>query len=392
VQIRTRDMHDKAELGVAAHWRYKEGGRRDATLERKVEQLRALLAPGRGADGDLLDQVGASLFREHVYVFSPKGDVVELPDGATPLDFAYHVHTSLGHRCRGARVDGRMVPLDHRLGNGVAVEIITGKEPQPSRDWLVESLGFLATRSARGKVRAWFRIVDHDEHLRAGRAIAEREFGRRGGAPLAVDEVAGLLGLDSALDLYVALGAGDLSGAQLTAALQRRDRSTAAAEPPAMAAEAPSAPESAAGISVMGVGDLLSQYARCCRPVPPEPIEGYVTLGRGVTIHRASCRNLARMRTRQPDRVLPVAWGQDRDQSYPAQFSVLAFDRRGLVRDVSAVLADARLSIERMTTVTNHAERTADMMVGVRVHDLGELDAVLARIAGLADVIRVQRR
>jgi GTP pyrophosphokinase len=177
----------------------------------------------------------------------------------------------------------------------------------------------------------------------------------------------------------------------LSAALQRRDRSQI--EPlPQPPVEAPTGPESASGISVMGVGDLLSHYARCCGPVPPEPIEGYVTLGRGVTIHRTSCRNLARLRAKQPDRVLPVAWGTDRDQSYPVEFSVLAFDRRGLVRDVSGVLADAKLSIERMNTATNHAERTADMTVGVRVHDLRELDAVLARIAGLSDVIRVQRR
>jgi len=391
VQIRTREMHDRAELGVAAHWRYKEGGARDAGFERKVEQLRALLAPHAAGEEDPLDRVGATLFREHVYVFSPKGDVVELPDGATPLDFAYHVHTSLGHRCRGARVDGRMVPLDHRLANGVRVEIITAKEPQPSRDWLVESRGFLISKSARAKVRGWFRQADHDEHLRAGRAILERELARRSsvGAPTFA-ELAAELGYASAEELSVALGAGDLSAAQLGAALQRRER-TPPSPPPVAEPKAPGR-ETAEGISVMGVGDLLSQYARCCRPVPPEPIEGYVTLGRGVTIHRSGCGNLARMRARQPDRVLPVAWGTDHDQLYPVEFQVLAFDRRGLVRDVSGVLADARLSIERMRTLTNAAERTADMTIGVRVHDLGEFEAVRARIAGLPDVIRVQRR
>ncbi len=393
VQIRTREMHDKAELGVAAHWRYKEGGQRDVGVERKVEQLRAMLAPKRSEDDDLLDRVGATLFREHVYVFSPKGEVVELPDGATPLDFAYQVHTGLGHRCRGARIDGRMVPLDQKLVSGVTVEIVTAREPQPSRDWLVESLGFLATRSARAKVRAWFRNIDHDEHVRAGRVIVERELGRRGGGPPPpVDEVAKLLACGSAEELYLALGAGDLSGAQLGAALLRRDRALAppTAETPGTAAHV--AQESATGVRVMGVGDLLSHYARCCGPVPPEPIEGYVTLGRGMTIHRASCRNLARMRLAEPNRVLSVAWGADRDQLYPVNFTVLAFDRRGLVRDVSGVLADAKMSIERMTTETQTADRTAEMTVGVRVHDLAELDAVLARITGLADVIRVQRR
>ncbi len=288
-----------------------------------------------------------------------------------------------------------MVPLDHRLANGVSVEIIAGKEPQPSRDWLVESRGFLASKSARGKVRAWFRQIDYDEHLKAGRAIVERELARRAaGAPPAIGELAAELGLDSPEALYVALGAGDLSGAQLAAALARRERAAAPATVPGpeATAAAPAGREAAEGISVMGVGDLLSQYARCCRPVPPEPIEGYVTLGRGVTIHRASCKNLARMRARQPDRVLPVAWGTDRDQLYPVEFQVLAFDRRGLVRDVSGVLADARLSIERMRTATNAADRTADMTIGVRVHDLTELEGVLGRIAGLTNVIRVQRR
>ncbi len=393
VQIRTREMHDKAELGVAAHWRYKEGGQRDAGVERKLEQLRALLVPQRDEGDGLLDRVAASLFREHVYVFSPKGDVVELPEGATPLDFAYHVHTNLGHRCRGARVDGRMMPLDLPLVNGVTVEIISGREPQPSRDWLVESLGFLATRSARAKVRSWFRAIDHDEHERAGRTILEREFGRRGGGPPPpVDEVARLLGYESAEALYVALGAGDLSGAQLGAALQRRERALAPPAPGTADIAAQGTQQSASGVRVMGVADLLSHYARCCGPVPPEPIEGYVTLGRGMTIHRASCRNLARMRAHEPQRVLPVAWGADREQLYPVEFSVLAFDRRGLVRDVSGVLADAKMSIERMTTATQAAERTAEMRVAVRVHDLAELDAVLARITGLTDVLRVQRR
>ena len=392
VQIRTREMHERAELGVAAHWRYKEGGRRDVGFEKKVEQLRQLLAPGAVADDDPLGVVGATLFADHVYVFSPDGDVVELPAGSTPLDFAYHVHTSLGHRCRGARIDARMVPLDMKLANGVTVEIIAAKDPSPSRDWLIESRGFLASRSARGKVRAWFRKADEDEHARAGRAILERELGRRTGAPPpALTDLAAELGFASTALLSIALGAGDVSAGQLAAALQRRERATAPAAGPALAAPS-AAPLAAQGIRVMGVGDLLSHFARCCRPVPPEPIEGYVTLGRGVTIHRASCSNLARMRAQVPERLLPVDWGTDRDQAYPVEFSVLAFDRRGLVRDVSGVLADARLSIERMTTVTNARDKTADMTLGVRIHDLTELEAILGRIAGLADVIRVQRR
>ena len=391
VQIRTREMDERAELGVAAHWRYKEGGRRDASFEKKVEQLRALLAPGASLEDDPLAQLGATLFAEHVYVLSPKGDVVELPAGATSLDFAYHVHTSLGHRCRGARVDGRMVPLDHRLTNGATVEIITAKEPQPSRDWLVESHGFLASKSARAKVRAFFRDADESEHLKAGRATLERELARHGGAAVPVAELAAELGHDSAEALYTALGAGAVSAGQLAAALQRRRAPATVSAAPAVA-RGGRGPVAALGLSVMGVGELLSHFGRCCRPVPPEPIAGYVTLGRGVTIHRSSCGNLALLRRRQPDRVLPVDWGTDRERLYPVEFTVRAFDRRGLVRDVSGVLADARLSIERMTTVTNAAERTAEMTLGLKVHDLSELEAVTARIGGLDSVLSVQRR
>jgi GTP pyrophosphokinase len=397
VQIRTREMHERAELGVAAHWRYKEGGRRDPGFERKLERLRAMLQPGPAiaeAD-DLLDRVGASLFAEHVYVVSPKGDVVELPAGSTPLDFAYHVHTNLGHRCRGAKVDGRMVPLDYRLKNGETVEIITAKEPAPSRDWLVESLGFLASKSARAKVRSWFRREDEADHRALGIEVFEREV-ERAGAKLAATatELAHELGHDDADEMYVALGAGDTTPTQLANALQRRLHAAAPAATTTteFVGTAPLPAPSASGVTVMGVGDLLSTYARCCRPVPPEAIVGYVTVGRGVTIHREDCANLRRMREKQPDRVVAVAWGKDATQLYGVEIHILAYDRRGLVRDITGLLADAKLSIDRMSTVTNHAERLADMTVAVRVHALDELDGVLARIRGLPDVVRAGRR
>lgn len=390
VQIRTADMHARAEQGVAAHWRYKEGVREHQALERKIAELRRLLTPDTNDDDDPLARVGATLLRDHVYVFSPKGDVVELTAGATPLDFAYHVHTRIGHRCRGARVDGRMVPLDHRLTSGETVDIITAKEPQPSRDWLVESLGFLASKSARAKVRAWFRELDRDEHLRAGRAIVERELARRTNTGPLIEALSQDLGLGDAAALYVALGAGDLSAAQLAAALQRRERTTSAAVTPHTKAATESTPEAATGVQVMGVGDLLSHYARCCGPIPPEPVLGYVTLGRGVTLHREGCRNLARLRAKQPDRVLPVAWGAERGGLHGADVTVRAFDRRGLVRDVSAVLSDHKLSIERMTTQVR-TDGIADMSIRVRVKDLTELESALARIRAVADVMSAER-
>lgn len=393
VQIRTHDMHDKAELGLAAHWRYKEGRDRDGSFERKVEKLRELLAPRSDADTDPLDSLGPALFQDRIYVLSPRGDVIELPEGSTPLDFAYHVHTDLGHRCRGARVDQRMTTLDRQLRNGETVEVITGKTPNPSRDWLVESLGFLSSKSARAKVRAWFRDTDRDEHLKAGRAIANEVLARHTGAPPAViDALASHLHLPDTEALYVALGAGDLSANQLMAAMQRLERTEHALDAPAAISRSERPEDEAEGLSVMGVSDLLCHYARCCRPVPPEQIIGYVTLGKGVTIHRTDCGNVERLRLKQPDRVLPVSWGHTPNQRYPAELIVVAFDRRGLVRDVTSLLADAKISIDEMHTVTHPTDRTAEMALRVHVHDLLELDHLVTRISALPDVIRVRRR
>ncbi len=393
VQIRTLEMHERSELGVAAHWRYKEGSARDLAYERKLERLRNLLAPVRGAEDappDFLSSVTTSLFAERVYVFSPRGDVTELAAGATPLDFAYQLHTDLGHRCRGAKVNGRMVPLDHRLANGDSVEIITGKQPSPSRDWLVESRGFLATRSARTKVRAYFRRQDEGVNRQAGREILERELAKiPQGATVSIPELLAELDQPSLEQLYLLLGEGEVSAAQVAGAL---DRLLRVEEPPA-GIVAPIAPDrTASGIRVMGVGDLLTTYARCCRPVPPEAISGYVTVGRGVTIHRSDCANLRRLTAKNPDRHIAVDWGTPTDRLYHAEFTVHATDRRGLVRDVSAVLADARLSIERMTTRTDAADTTADMTLAVRVHSVEELERVFARIRALPDVVSVRRR
>ena len=396
VQIRTHEMHERSELGIAAHWRYKEGAARDLAYERKLERLRALLSPtaiiGDGPR-DLLSTLATDLFAERVYVFSPKGDVTELGAGATPVDFAYHLHTDLGHRCRGAKVNGRMVPLDYRLQNGDSVEIITGKQLQPSRDWLVESLGFLATRSARSKVRAYFRKQDEGVNRQAGREILLRELGKLGAEEaVSMPELITMLNVDSADHLHLLLGEGEISAAQVAGALQRMLKRQEPEPETIEPGPAPDTGRTAEGIRVMGIGDLLTTYARCCRPVPPEPIQGYVTVGRGVTIHRADCANLRRLQARHPERQIPVDWGQQAERLFPAEFSVHATDRRGLVRDVSAVLADARLSIERMSTLTDAGGSTADMRLTVRVRSVDELEKVFARIRALPDVVSVRRR
>ncbi len=310
IQIRTHEMHAHSERGVAAHWRYKEGGRGDQAYERKINQLRALLAPD-AEDGarDFLDRMRVELFQDRIYVLSPKGEIVDVPVGGTPLDFAYQVHTDLGHRTRGAKVNGRMVPLDYRLKNSETIEIIAAKKAQPSRDWLSPQSGFLASPRHRNKVRAWFRKQNESQNKQEGRALLEREIQRLGVNIPPMPELLAELRLGSVEELHTALGLGELSGAQLAGAIQRLLHARAARpeETPRPRAARGPAPE----IEVQGVGDMLSTYARCCKPVPPEPIVGYITVGRGVSIHGRSCANLARLRDKSPARVLPVAWGEE---------------------------------------------------------------------------------
>jgi GTP pyrophosphokinase len=397
VQIRTREMHEHAELGVAAHWRYKEGRARDAAYDRKIEWLRELLAPAAAGepDRDYLDRVRSDLFEDRVYVLTPRGEVVDLPRDATPLDFAYHLHTDLGHRCRGAKVNGRMVPLDTKLANGQVVEIVTAKQPQPSRDWLVEQQGYLASARSRAKVRAWFKKQDEGRNRQEGRELLERELARLGiQATIGLPDLLRELKAANVEDLHLALGAGDVTIAQVTGAVQRLQRAAvadtagAARETRRGTTATRAAP---GGLTIEGVGDLLTTFARCCSPVPPEPIAGYITLGRGVTVHRASCANLARLRARQPARVLAVDWGSDEDRRFPAELQIEAYDRRGLVRDITALLAEEKVNIERMNTLTRRPENIADLTIGISVQSLDEIARLITRIRTLPNVISARR-
>jgi GTP pyrophosphokinase len=395
IQIRTREMHDHAELGVAAHWRYKEGAARDAAYDRKIEWLRELLAPASEteSDSDFLSRVRADLFDDRVYALTPKGEVVDLPGGSTPLDFAYHVHTELGHRCRGARVNGRIVPLNHRLANGEVVEIIGGKEAHPSRDWLVEREGFLASPRSRSKVRAWFKRQDMGVNAREGRALFDRELSRLGGEHALVSELLAEFGLPSAEALYLAIGAGELGVSQVAGAIERRLRGKAGPLPGAdlppigVVRRGP-----AAAVQVEGVGDLMSTHARCCNPVPPEPITGYVTVGRGITLHRSGCRNLARLAARAPQRLLQVDWGPSAGRRYPVEIVVHAMDRRGLLRDITTVVAEERIDIERLASQGDAAQGSADLSLRVAVGGLEDLTRLLARLAAMPGVISARRR
>jgi len=415
VQIRTREMHESAELGVAAHWRYKEGGPRDAGYERKIEWVRRLLEPGEaGAIGeaDFIDRVRTELFEDRVYALTPRGEVVDLPRGATPLDFAYHLHSSLGHRCRGAKVNGRIVPLTFRLHNGEIVEIITGKQEAPSRDWLSPDQGYLASARSRAKVRAWFRRVDAGENEAAGRAMAERELARLGAGPALLSTLVGELKVADSSQLYRELGEGEISLAQFTQAVQRRLPSAgrgAGAGLPSSAAVGVAAPQpaprrrppadgaaarrSASPVVIEGVGDLPVTLARCCRPVRPQPIVGYVTLGRGVTVHSSECAGLRRMREAHPDRVMQASWtaADGDDVGLPVEISVLAYDRRGLVRDLSEVIAAQDVVIESLHTVAAQRDGTARTTTRLRVRELGQLTRLLRLLGAVPGVIAARR-
>ena len=346
VQIRTREMHEHAELGVAAHWTYKEGGARNAQYERKIEWVRKLLEPqdtsGDENDRNFLERMRTELFEDRVYALTPKGEVIDLPQGATPLDFAYQIHTSLGHRCKGAKVNGRIVPLTYTLKNGEIVEVIAGKLESPSRDWLAPEQGYLGSAHSRTKVRAWFRKQEEAAQPPVAASVPA--------APTVVEPV-------------------------VAPVVRRRTRRAVGGAP----------------VDIEGVGDLPTTLARCCAPLRPQPIAGYVTLGRGVTIHRADCPSLARMRASRPERVLQVEWASDSAEGLVVQISVTAYDRRGLVRDVTDVLALERLSIEAMTTTTDRDAGTAHVLATVSVTDLEQLARLLRRLAGVPNVTHARR-
>ena len=396
VQIRTLEMHRQAELGVAAHWKYKEGGAADAALERKIAWMRRLLESGVGeADGAMLaGELDAELAEERIYVLTPKGEVIDLPAGATPLDFAYRVHTEVGHRCRGAKVDGRIVQLNHRLQSGDRVEIMTGKTAEPRRDWLLEANGFLASGRSREKVRAWFHKLDRARNEAEGKELLDKELRRLGllGADLA--PACERFHLDGDGELYVLVALGDLGPHQVGRVLAEHERARNAPPDttPTIQVSRPSGPERdhSGAFTVQGVDNLLVQMARCCQPVPGDAIRGYLTRGRGVTVHRAGCATLQRLEARQPERVLQVEWGSARG-GYEADVEVIAVDRKWLLKELTNVIAQANANV--MSINSDHQPNGARVRIRLRlrVSDFGQLSTLLGRLSGLAGVEEARR-
>lgn len=394
VQIRTREMHQFAEYGMAAHWRYKEAGARGGQVaasseyDRQLSWMRQLLAwnsdvEAEGEAGRRADQ--------RIYVLTPQARVIELPAGATPVDFAYHLHTDLGHRCRGARVDGQMVPLNTRLATGQTVEIIAAKSGGPSRDWLNTQLGYLASPRARAKVRMWFNAIELQQRITQGQALVEKELQRLGKTAVNLEQLAQSLGFARADDLYVAAAKDEFSLRQIDTVFQQ-PAPVAEPEPAALAhaRSADSAEKSGkSGVLVVGVGSLLTQLARCCRPAPPDEIAGFVTRGRGVSIHRADCPSYKALAEREPERIIEVAWGKTSDSFYPVDISVRAQDRPGLLRDLSEVFARQRLNVVGVNTQSRqslaHMVFTVEVRGGESLHKA--LDA-LGEVAGVTSAAR----
>ena len=395
VQIRTHDMHEDAELGVCAHWRYKgtDNGSSEAAYEAKINWLRQVIEwqEDLGEGDSLVEQLRSDVGGDRIYVFTPEGHVVDMPRGATPLDFAYKIHTEVGHACRGAKVNGRIVPLTHTLRTGDQVSILRGSEAAPSRDWLNPGLGYIQTSRARAKVTHWFKMQDREQNIADGKAVLEDELGRLSLRDLDLDALAGKVNYSSANDMYAAIGAGDLKPAQVVKAAQRilepadrqldfrfsRGRSDRAKKDP--------------DIHIQGVGNLKTTIAQCCSPVPGDPIVGYITVGRGVTVHRDDCMNLLQLREREASRIIEVDWGPEPEARYPVTIDIEAYDRAGLLNDITSVLANRKLNVLSMQTESHSDSHMANMTLTVEIGDIDQLSRLLASIRQLPNVMDVHR-
>lgn len=392
VQIRTKQMHEFAEFGVAAHWRYKEAGGSKSNLQSGIESLRKLLDATKSSDEELLESFRTEMFNDRVYVLTPEGRVIDLPEGGTPLDFAYAVHTEIGHRCRGAKVNGRIVQLTYQLKNGERVEVLTGKEAAPRRDWMISHLGYIKTTRARNRIRSWFRKQDKEKNYNEGKALCEREFKRHGIKP-DLSKIVKHFKLETADDFYVHLGRGDISMAQMASILHEFDEESKNKDGiPVQAVIRPRAKKkSSSSVNVLGVGNLLTTIANCCMPVPHDDIVGFITKDRGVSVHRTDCKNILHLKDKDQARLIEVEWGDTDVQNYPVNILIHANDRHGLLSDITRTLSDDKINVVAINTLSNKKDQTARMAVTIEIRDLQQLTRIMDRISQLRNVIDVTR-
>ena len=394
IQIRTEQMHQHAELGVAAHWRYKEGGSSDSAYEEKIAWLRQVLEWKDEEDSasDFVDRFKSEAFHDRVYVLTPQGRIVDLPQGATPLDFAYAVHTEVGHRCRGAKVNGRIVQLTYQLQNGEQVEVLTTRQGEPSRDWLNTHLGYLKTSRATSRVRAWFRHQDYEHNVVAGRGILDRELHRLGVTDLPIEKIAARFKHKQIGEFLEAIGNGDITAGHLANAVNDLVPREEVPESHRSRLAKKEHSTTSGGFKILGVGNLLTTTARCCHPVPNDPILGYITRGRGVTIHRQDCGNVLRLQGEDRDRLIEVEWGDDTEEGYVVEIAVEAYDRSGLLRDITSVLANEKINLNGVNTATDQHDGIARMRLTLEIADIGQLSRVLTKIGQLPNVVEARRK
>ena len=398
VQIRTREMHQASEYGVAAHWNYKEGGNaaRDTGFASKLASLRQVLSWGKdvSSPGEFLAGFKSSLFEETIFVLTPQGKIIDLPKDATPIDFAYAVHSGLGHRCRGAKVDGVMVPLNTPLKNGQRIEITTVKEGGPSRDWLNPDNGYIRSNRARGKVRQWFNTLELQETLAHGRAVVEKDLQRHGQTALNLDKLTHEAGFKSQDDFFAAVGRAEVNSRDLDIAIRKAagllDEAAETASRGEVHTSRSRAKAESGGILVVGVDKLMTGLAKCCKPVPPDPIVGFVTRLKGITIHRADCSNVQRMMASEPNRIIDADWGDAaQNDLFSVQIDVIASDRQGLLRDISDVLAREKINVTAVNTLTR--DFVAKMKFTAEVRSMDQLRAALVQVAQVKGVQSARR-
>ncbi len=387
VQIRTPEMDQNAELGIAAHWRYKEGAPRDEAYERRILWLRSLMEWRQDVEDarEFVESMKTDVFEDRVYVFTPHGDIIDLPSNSTPIDFAYHVHTDIGHRCRGAKVNGKLVGLDYKLTTGDKVEILTAKRGGPSRDWLNPNLGLVNTQRARSKIRYWFKRQAEDHNISQGKATLERELHRLGLEKYNIEQLARQYEYHSVNDLYVAIAIGDLTLGRLVNQLMLQEKDDEGFLFTTRPKTEPGA-QSHDTVTVLGLRGLLTTMARCCNPVPGDEIIGYITRGRGATIHRVDCPNMLRIRERE--RLVRVNWGEPK-RAYPVSVQIKAYDRDGLLKDVSTMVSDEGINLGNFKAVVNQNVATLDLTLEVR--EIDQLTRVLTRLETLPNVMQVHR-
>ena len=396
VQIRTREMHEHAELGVAAHWRYKESGRSDVDFDRRVVLMRNWLGAKDGEGDEAAGDFKTGFESRQVYVLTPQGKVVELPRGSTPIDFAYAVHTEIGHRCRGARVDGRIAPLTCQLKSGQLVEVITTKSGGPSRDWLNPHAGYLKTNKAKNRIRHWFKQQDYDEHVSVGRASLEREIHRLGVGKPDLERAAKRLNFQKPADLLAAIGRAEVSPVQVAGWSDQAPGPEKSGEPrPRKVRPKRHHPLSGGTgeVIVEGVGDLMTHMGRCCKPVPYDRIVGFITRGRGVTVHRRDCSVVRGLREEDRPRLVRVIWADhEADVSYPVDLRVIAMDRKGLLRDISSIFTNEDIDVVGVHTQSHRKTDRATMKFTIEITDVGQLSRIIDKVAQLPDVEDVRRQ